>query len=473
MSKYKILALILLLIWYGAFLFHPLDLTTSDLGRHLKNGELILSGDFKVLTTNFYSFTNSDYSVLNHHWGTGVIFYLISKIAGFTGLHLFFIALSLLTFFMFFYLAVRESNFAIAGLASFLIVPLIAERTEIRPEVFSYFFLGLFLFILWHYSKNLISWKWLFILPILEIFWVNAHIYFIFGLFLISVFLLEKRTIKLFLILILSSLATLLNPAGLKGALAPLNIFQNYGYRIVENQSVYFLDKLGFIDNPNLLLVKIVLGLVTLSFILILIKNKKQFSPIYFILALVFGAMAFLAIRNFTIFGLFSLLIVSCNLRMFAEKIGGTEIIIALIPIFILTIFNVQLRGFGLGLTENINASAEFFQKEKIKGPIFNNYDIGGYLIYHLFPEEKVFVDNRPEAYPASFFEQIYVPVQESEDIWKQQNETYGFNVIFFSHRDATPWGQKFLVARANDPDWKPVFADQYAIIFLRKEAND
>ena len=44
-----------------------------------------------------------------------------------------------------------------------------------------------------------------------------------------------------------------------------------------------------------------------------------------------------------------------------------------------------------------INASADFFKTENIKGSIFNNYDIGGYLIFNLFPNQKLFVDNRPE----------------------------------------------------------------------------
>jgi hypothetical protein len=98
-----------------------------------------------------------------------------------------------------------------------------------------------------------------------------------------------------------------------------------------------------------------------------------------------------------------------------------------------------QSNNFGFGLKKDVNLSAEFFKKEKIQAPIFNNYDIGGYLIYHPFPEEKVFVDNRPEAYPASFFEKIYVSMQNDEKIWRKKDEIYNFNVIIFSYRDYTP----------------------------------
>jgi hypothetical protein len=100
-----------------------------------------------------------------------------------------------------------------------------------------------------------------------------------------------------------------------------------------------------------------------------------------------------------------------------------------------------------------------------------NNYDIGGYLIYNLYPKEKVFTDNRPEAYPASFFNDVYIPLQENKDIFNGQDNKYHFNAIFFSHRDATPWGQKFLIERISDPQWAPVYADRYAIIFLKRNS--
>ncbi|MFN3966251.1 MAG: hypothetical protein ACK4JE_00935, partial [Endomicrobiia bacterium] len=115
-----------------------------------------------------------------------------------------------------------------------------------------------------------------------------------------------------------------------------------------------------------------------------------------------------------------------------------------------------------------VNESAEFFNEKNLKGPIFNNYDIGGYLIFHLFPKEKVFVDNRPEAYPSSFFEKEYISMQENEEIWHELNEKYNFNVIFFYRHDLTPWAQKFLISRIDDPQWAPIFVDQYSIIFLR-----
>lgn len=485
---FQIFILILLISWYGLFLFHKIDLTTADLGRHIKNGDLVLSGDFGILKSNFYSYTEPDFQVVNHHWGGGVIFSLISKMTGFAGLSFFYFILSLFIFYLFFRIAEKESNFSIAFIVSLLLIPLIAQRTEIRPEVFSYLFIALFFWILWNWKKNKISYKWLFILPILEIFWVNIHIYFIFGPALVGLFLVDrlinKKKIfnKFGLILILTSLVTLINPFFIKAVLEPFNIFKNYGYRIVENQSVWFLQKLGIINNPNLILYEIVFSILVLSFITVFVLKRKSFSFIYLILAIVWSVLGWLAIRNFTVFGLFALPILAYNIKnsfykknRFKSPNAKMFFVFASLTIFLIILVNYNQKlpldkwRFGLGLMQGNNQSVQFFRDNNIKGPVFNNYDIGGYLIYHFYPQEKVFTDNRPEAYSVSFFEDIYISAQQNNSVWQEQIEKYDFNAIFFSHRDYTPWGQNFLINRVNDPEWAVVFMDNYAIIFLKR----
>lgn len=486
----KSLTLFLLSAYYFCFLAHKILFTTADLGRHIKNGEMIWLKNFAVLNANFYSYTYPQAAFLNHHWGSGVIFFLIKKWLGFGGLSLFFIILSLAAFWIFFDLARKNSSFKISALSSLLLIPLISERTDIRPEGFTYFFAGLFFWIIWNYKKKFISYGWLFILPILEILWVNTHIYFIFGFLLIGVFLFDfsagpDEIRKIAFVLGLTIAAALINPFGLKGIVYPLGIFEDYGYRIVENQSVWFLDRLGFINKPNLLLFKIVFLALVLSFVSAVILNRRRFSPALFALALIFSGMGWLAIRNFTMFGFFILPILSINVYntvcVLSEKKKLNSL---LINVCIVTAGFIMLAGnilnnykqfpawkysFGTGLVPGSNASAQFFKKLNIQGPVFNNYDIGGYLIYHLFPDERVFVDNRPEVYPASFFEDIYVPMQEDNSVWERQAKLFNFNCVYFSHLDYTPWGQKFLVERVKDNLWAPVFADSYAIIFLKR----
>jgi hypothetical protein len=164
------------------------------------------------------------------------------------------------------------------------------------------------------------------------------------------------------------------------------------------------------------------------------------------------------------------------NLR---PKVTFAGALILPFGIFILTLSLSQgyqtlkaRADFGVGLLPEVEGSAKFFKAQQIAGPIFNDYDIGGYLIFNLYPK-KVFVDNRPEAYTQEFFEKVYKPMQENESEWQKQDAKYNFNAIFFSHRDYTPWAQTFLIHRVQDPAWAPVFVDGYNIIFLKRNEQN
>lgn len=478
-----ILAPVLALLLYGFFLAHKTNLVTSDLGRHIKNGEIVFENP-KILQTNFYSYTYPDYPTVNHHWLSGVIFFAIWKLSGFGGLHLFSILLNLTTLLIFFRVAQKKAGAGLAALIALAIIPLLTERSEIRPEILSYFFSALFFQLMIRHRESKLSAKsLLIILPILEIIWANSHIYFFLGPIIISVFLIESIILKqnrarvAIIALLLTIAATLINPAFIKGMLAPLNIFKNYGYRIVENQSVWFIEKL--LPNPNYLIFKIIFALLIISFAIRFLKNRRDIPITDILLASGFSLAAWLAIRNFAIFGFFALPVMAGNfaaayprLRLNDFKITAGACVILIL--FLLSMLSGELKkihpysDFGLGIEKNNDLAAKFIQREKITGPIFNNYDIGSFLIFYLWPQEKVFVDNRPEAYPADFLSKTYVPMQENSKIWASEDQKYHFNAIIFSHQDYTPWGQNFLAERLKDLDWTPVFIDNHIIIFLK-----
>jgi len=417
--------------------------------------------------------------------------------------------MSLATFLLFFHLAWRQSSLEIATLLSLFIIPLLGSRVEIRPEVFSYFFIGLFLWILVHATRFGLPRRWLFALPLLEIAWVNLHIYFPFGVALVALFagehgikalILKKqelwiRTKTLLFMSGLTALVALLNPRGITGVLYPFRIFGNYGYRLFENQSVWFIERI--LAYPPALYFKIAFGILIASSIAGLwqvLRNRRAPSPektsaaplaerfpiAYLILTAVASVMAWRAVRNFTLFGYLALPLAAANLTLLfpqrRERNGRYYfgvIIISLLLFSAIILINPAYwdarKNPGLGLMPGVKRSAAFFREQNIEGPILNNYDNGGYLIYYLYPRPRVFVDNRPEAYPASFFQNLYVPLQENEEVWKKKNEEYRFNVIFFYRHDLTPWAQSFLARRVNDPDWAPVYVDDYHIIFLKR----
>lgn len=488
-KKYLLLLLIPIL-WYSLFLLQKINLTTADLGRHLKNGELILRGEPEVFFKNFYSYTHPDYPFYNHHWLSGAIFFAVQEVTGFIGLHLFFVLTALTSLGIFLFVAEQKASTASVVLTALFLVPLVAQRLEVRPEAFSYLFSGFFFLILTLVEKEKIGKRTMFLLPALEIIWVNLHSLFVLGPCIVTAFLAqelvggkgagEKKRKELMLILMLTLGATLLNPGGVKGTLYLLTMARDYGYRIVENQSVLFLHRLKFFKSPNLALFKIAASLVLICLIWAWIERGWRTDVSDSILLVGALASAFFALRNFTLFGLFSISIlprlvkdVFPGIKIGAEDTAFAPLIIGVMIFTHYTILPFEAGEMGLGLMPEVNGSARFFMENEIEGPVFNNYDMGSYLVYHLYPEQKVFVDNRPEAYPSSFFKDVYIPMQNDASEWQQQLQKWDFNTIFFMRHDMTPWAQNFLKQRVGDPEWAPVFVDAYSIIFVKRNEKN
>ena len=493
---FRILVTALIVLVYGFYLAHQVNLTVGDLGRHLKNGQLFIENGL-IPKINLYSYAYPDYPVINHHWGTGVVFYAIERLGGFTGLSVAFIVVSMLTFWIFINLATKYSSFAIAAPIAVIVLPILITRHEARPELFSYLFSGLFLQLLWGYKYGRLGFRWLFILPILEIFWVNLHIYFFIGVVLIAVYLLEsvvsfltkkKPQVRgeiagLTVVLLLTILAACLNPAGVSGVIYPFFILNEYGVPVIENYSVGAILRVGYNFLPLIYFV-IIFSLISLSWVYAVIKNRSSLSLGNFLLSAFFFAMAWSAIRNFAFFAYFALPLAAVNLKNLLGEEDKTslspsilKVSVALIGIvFVLIMINPAYfvssnRGrVGIGLEEANGAAAEFLRKEKVQGPIFNNFDVAGYLVYYLFPGQRVFVDNRPEAYPVRFFTDIYFPMQSDEAKWADTSHDYGFNVIVFNYRERSALGEQFIVRRVLDPMWAPVYLDKNIIILAKRD---
>ncbi len=494
-----------LLIFY---FLSPIDLTVIDLGRHLANGREILHGHWDVLFTYYYSYTSPNKKFVNHHWLFGLIMHLLEQLAGFSGIHLCYILLNLLTFFLFIKLIKNKSSHTIAIIIGLITPLLLSLRTEIRPEGFAYLFLIITLIILESVSKTKqITNKQIIFLLLQQLLWVNIHISFIFGIALFCLFwfttsILNSPTVqkksqgRLLTTTVGLTLTSFLNPNTYKGLMQPLLIFSDYGYRIVENQTLWFLWKV--VAHPALIFYILIMIAVCL---LLLISNSvlNWFERFLIFFGLILG---FLALRNFPIMLFFVLPIIgklgqrvtrrflynsplssknSANIlahSVIKIRISRSSLILTLTQISIIvgtiTVFgsanNPSFRhNKKLGLLPNQNQAAAFIKKAEINNPIFNNYDLGSYLIYHLHPDFPVFTDNRPEAYGKHFFSNIYVPMQKDEEEWEKQLDMYDFKTIIFGVRDITPWAQIFMEKISANREWQLAYSDQFIKIWTRQ----
>lgn len=499
----KILITLGLLLLVGTIFFQKINFTNIDLGRHLENGKIIWQNT-QVLFSNFYSYTEPNLFFINHHWLSGVIFYIIYLWGSFKLLSIFNILLALLVFALTFRLSYKKSNFYLSALLALPTIFLFSERVEIRPEIFSY----LLIIIVWSLIEKITNnklWRQLLWLIPIFVLWVNLHIYFFIGLALIGIKLVAEIILALSrkdnyqkvwtsfkpwtLALMASSLACLLNPNTWRGLLYPLNIFKNYGYEIAENKTIFYLEHL--LVNPNFTLFKILLVILIISWIAYFLIYKKL-RLFELLISLFFSLLALFASRNLVLFALVAMVIIPQNLLAIWQGVKNKFAIdfnklknyfsLFLLIIIILSFVYLIIDGQsyyrfiknqpGLGLATGSDDSNVFFQEHNLSGPIFNNYDLGSALIFWLFPKNSVFVDNRPEAYTTSFFNDIYRPLQNDSQKWNELQNTYNFQTIYFSHTDSTPWAQQFVTEILNNPNWSLVYFDRHVVILVNKKTN-
>ena len=478
--------IILVLFWLGWHLALPVNLMRSDLGRHIKNGELIAQGHWDILYKNYYSYTNPEYPFVNHHWLFGVFCFVCWHYFGFTGLSFIYLVLGLFTFYVFFRCCQRYSSFAIACAFGLLSFPLLSIRSEIRPEGISYLFCGLFWWLIGSFRQKRLKPHHLIIgLCVLQIIWVNTHIFFIMGPILTVLFWWQAHSNgekeqadvlrKLFYLLLGMCL---INPSGINGFLAPFQINKAYSYMITENRSVFYYLNLKIMPDKSLYLYFLATSGMLIAALIFLIGREGLKKYIFTgILTLFLSLAALTAVR---MIGLYSFFWIPLSAYVYSRLMDSRsaqlrknmEIVLVVAGIlFSATLnFNWEQRR-GLGIVPGANDAAEFFKREKISGPIFNNYTIGGYLIFHLSPKYKFFVDNRMEAFPNDFFKQTYVPMQLSNDLWQKMDRRYHFNVIFY-YPELTPWGSNFIWDRFSDPSWAPVYFKEAVIFLKRNEQN-
>lgn len=460
------------------FSIHTLTSVHQDIGRHLALGKIIWE-THQVPTTNLFSYTASDFPFINHHWLSEVFLYGLYLMGGLTGLIVAKALLCGLVFLLVFFTWYRSDGVWVAASAGVLSLFIFIERTDVRPEIVSFLFLAWFLFVLVGQRDRL-----LWTLPVVQLLWVNSHIYFFMGPMMLACALLAEyfqsreigiRFKKLSWITLASLGALFINPFFWRGALYPLFIFSNYGYSIVENKSPFFLQDFGYPQFTTTMLF-VGMGLVALSFAL----NYKNIRNNVFglLLSFITAVFSLIMIRNYPLFALVLVPVVAKNFYEYgmrdtrARSIGF--VLAALLLMFSITDnqFYAQAglgRRFGLEVPRGAEGAIQFVRDHKLRRPMFNNFDIGSYLIWKL-PEEKVFIDGRPEAYPDNFIQDIYIKMQEDPVAWEKYSKEYNIKLIFWAYTDITPWSQTFLQRIQKDPTWEEVYRGEGVILFVPRK---
>ena len=456
----------LFIMYLFSFLLTTSTDFTQDLGRHLLLGQIIVQTK-AVPKINLISYTYPHFPFINHHWFSEVILFICQKGMGLNSL----IILKACVICLAIVIAVIASGSVLGVGTAFLFSPLILERADIRPEIFGFLAFSLLLMQLRTVQKTK---RISFYVPFIFLLWVNIHISFVLGLFLLGALFLEAQKSKRNILVCVLNIACLfINPNGIRGVLAPLTIFSNYGYSIVENQNMFFLSTVMkdiFIRGYFLSLPLVIAVICTLTF-------RKKYIQVF--LLLVFTGLAMYQVRHLPFFVLTAIAFIPAALVEISRGVKpSVRLLFSYLFIYFLLAgilffgsnmffetFDIN-KSFGLGYEMRDTKVVSVLKENKGEGNIFNNFDIGSYLSYRLFPEMKVFVDGRPEAYPASFFQNDYIPLEENQDKQDAIFKQYNIHTVVISHTDQTPWGDMFLARILKNKQWKLVFVDPVFAVF-------
>ncbi len=491
----KIIVFAMLLALYGVFLVHKVELPEADdMARHVVNGREILHGHFDVIFKNYYSYTEPNHQFINHNWLAGIVFYLLELAIGWSGLVMFKVAVLLAAFSILFAAALKKANFWLVAACSIPAILILRERSFLRPEIFSYLFIAMYIWLLFDLEQNSQSRRIWLLVP-LQILWVNIHLFFIVGVALAGGFWLERLILagrhawrdplvrRLGAVLVAVAGACLINPNFIAGAAYPLLIFRNYGIDVIENNSILQTIRLNWFGDDISIVMFAIGSIVTVASFFFNFRKRPIFLFLASAATIIVG---WSMLRSIAFFGLLLPLILSANLqplfiriRNRLEKRPDRAVLISGFLIILL----IGMLGWtmvyaregiwskktilGFGLSRQSLTAGEFL-KQYIHGPIFNDYDSGAYLIYNLWPAEKVFIDNRPEAYSTEFLKDTYSKVFNNESAWQALDSKYHFNALVFYQYDQGDYVRSFMIKRAADPGWALVWADTYLLVYVR-----
>ncbi len=443
MNTKKIL-LIIFLISISFFLFSFLlknsySYLDPDLGWHFKVGQDILEkGDAPRL--NHYNFTLYKQSWIDHEWLMEVLMYLIYDFS-YLSLHLFFVVVALLAFFIAIIPTLKEYKyrpavFFAAALPLIFGIYFSSPHLGLRPQEFALLFTSILLLIIYNYEKKA-NWKYLFNLPILFFIWVNLHGSFILGLalffswYLMKIIFshnffekilnkincqigrrLEKKEKKILLLFFIITLViTFINPYG-------ADLYKS----LFEYSNTYYLSNIAewlsqfsypFMYDQLLYLT------ISLAFVFIYIidktrKNEKM-SLWSLFLYFFFFILAFKSRRHFPLFVIVNLGFLIQILLFYSKefiKLKPPRFVFIINILFVIII--TSLLSFNNFKTINWHTdpfnhfcylypcqATQFLKyRDDLKDfNLYNNYGWGGYLIWK-YPERLLFIDGRMPHYP-------------------------------------------------------------------------
>lgn len=468
------------------FVYLRRPVTTNDTYFGLKIGEYIVEHR-SIPDREIFSWSAAGRPIVMYEWLTQVLIYLLFKIGGFPLIESYTAVMGVLIFSLVYLLFRRafQQPWWVALAFSWLGISSIAEFITPRPYLVAFVgFLVLF-YLIFRYLFFGHSPLWL-LLPMTYI-WTNSHASFIFvpG-FLIAFALFAPQRRKTFLTFsALTTLVTFLPPLWYHPHQWLFHFFQ---YLPVLSRYVMEWKPLGEFSFNQRWYGGLTIGTLFFSFALSRV-TRQLFRWVFAAPLILLALVSFQAIRH-VVFGTLSL-ILALGLFLPSHPVKYKRLTIPLLLIILATtvwllidkrsrISREQVEFQQQTLLENI----DFLRRVRLDGHMLNEFSLGSYLLYYLYPEYQVMIDARADVYMCCELADL-LPIVEakhaSRDVFSQAVDTFlrKYDVSYFivPYSSQNPLVQTSTTLMADtlldNPDWRLIYASDDWQILLRNDGRN
>jgi tetratricopeptide (TPR) repeat protein len=360
-----------------------------------------------------------------------------------------------------FYIAWLTANRSVKATAlAALLLGIVAssQRMFVRPEMVSFLLSAVFLLVVVRFRQSGTRWIW--VLPLLQILWTNAHTQFPLGVGICAAglaatifeqFVLKRRTVGSIVILALvtcaCAAACFVNPYGWRGAVFPIQLFRQIHGTVFKQHIGEFASPFALDVSP--VFIAFVSLLILTAWTLWRSLGKLDAAVVVWTLAT--GYLACVAIRNVPLFALSAVVLSGARVvprdrtvrsttsdpaipaAPPANPVVGSIVAVIASGMAILCATNLLSRWFddgtryGLGLLPHRYplGAAAFLANAKPSGRVINTMTEGSFLTAI---GVKVFIDPRLEVYGEEFYDG-YLKLQNNQAAWNEAQSRWKFEV--------------------------------------------
>jgi hypothetical protein len=356
----------------------------------------------------------------------------------------------------------RRKNFWVAIAAAPAAGSVLAALAFDRPYQATFLFLAITMALM-----ETRRWRWL--LPPMFLVWANSHGGYFLGWVVLGAYCVEslvrrERDRRLWIVSAACVLVSAVNPNGLA-------VFRT----LFEYRQSFMQSKLLEWTPPQLWPLSWFSALLLAGAAAIALRWRKV-RPADWLVFLAFAAASLTAQRNVFLTALIAPVVIAAYapwpFRLPRVPTAFPALLIAGGLVF--GIVRGNFFQFGVAAWRFPAGAADFLLRHRVTGRLFNTYEYGGYLMWRLWPQKRVFIDGR--ALSESVF-QDYARILYNHDESDGQPsgealvERYGIDTIVmntFEPSGGTVYVLAPSLAAPNQTRWKLVYQDAQSLVFMR-----